>query len=805
MRSLFVYFSILALFLCFAAQAGADFQLIRKIPAPIMACEAGTPVIKALASDGTYLCLTRGCYLDGGARVIRIDPDDGTIVNDDYWDNTVPECPLPTMPISMSFCPYDGAYYVGTECGAIVGLSWQAADSAWVFTSYALGDSLLVPSGMAPGQYSFLFGADQDDNYIVQFESIGMFMADAPMDDVDFPVGMASYDQHLFVLDSENCFIVEMTNEGETVEIHYVEDWVCGGLNGGIDPEAATFIGEHLYLAGNTDSIHIYEMVEELTYTEPVPEGDLVEVVLIPEELVLTFDTVTDSGDVQVEVGTTDDCAPPAGVTLFAEYYDIVTDATFEYITEVAILDSVLPPGLDQDLARVFTRPSDTCGVWRDITTAHVEEIPVLKILRRSKSEDDEFSIFAIGEDNRTPQEVVEYKVADLRGHIESAFDSIPGDTYYDLLAILDESEEAYYMGLTGGAAETLSGMEDAVRIDSLIPHTYDPLDPGRNVAGRIISRAHTLGFSLNVSDEKAFFSAATVVPENIHVGVRFDWLEVFIEVPDTLNAVEVDVDHIYLDNEVRAVPESTLVFDFDTDGHPEIRAMFPGLAAQLALAGSGCASMAFTSCFVGGFELHSVGDISLAEPVVRVGDEDVLLSGTTARITWDRFDCPGTPSYRLAFSADGGETWVLIASDLAEKYYDWSVPDSPTEAGLLRLMCGAPGSEPIAMYSGLIKIESGAGIERVQEFRLALCPNPTKGAVEIEFASPKGERASLAVYSVRGELVRSLFDGRMAEGSNHIVWGGDNAGGRQVAAGTYFVVLRSETRTRTEKLVLQR
>lgn len=805
MRSLLLAFVVLVLFLGLAAPAGADFELMRKIPAPIMACEAGTPIIKALAGDGTYLCLTRGCYLDGGARVIRIDPDDGTIVNDDYWESTVPVCPIPAMPISMSFCAYDGAYYVGTDCGAIVGLSWQEVDSAWVFTSYAFGDSLLMPSGLAPGQYSFLFGTDQDDNEIVQFESIGMLMGAAPMDDVYFPVGMAAYNEHLFVLDSENCLIVEMTNEGETVETHSVEDWVCGGLNGGIDPEAATFLGEHLYLAGNTDSIHVYEMVAESTYTEPVPEGDFVEVVLIPEELVLTFDAVTDSGDADVEVGTSDDCAPPGGVTLFAEYYDILTDATFEYITEVAILDSVLPPGLDEDLARVFSRPSDTCGVWRDITTAPMEEIPVLKILRRSKSEDDEFSIFAIGEDSRTPQEVIEYKAADLRGHIESAFDSIPGDTYDDLTAILDESEDAYYRGLTGGAAETLSGMEDAVRGDSLIPHTYDPLDPGRNVAGRIISRAHTLGFSLNVSDEKALSSAATVLPNNIHVGVRFDWLEVFIEVPDTLNAVEVDIDHIYLDNEVRAVPESTLVFDFDTDGDPEIRALFPGLAAQLALAGSGCNSMAFTSCFVGGFELHSVGDISLAEPVVRVGDDGVLLSGTATRITWDRFDCPESPTYRLAFSADGGGTWDLVASELEEKHYDWLIPDSPTAAGLLRVTCGAPGSESIAMYSDLLKIESSAGVERLPEFRLALCPNPSGGAVEIDFASARGERASVAVYSVRGELIRSLFDGRMPEGSNLIVWNGDNAEGRRVAAGTYFVILRSGTKTITRKVVLQR
>lgn len=807
MKSLLLSFCVLALFLSITVPAGADFDLVSKIPAPLMYCESGTPIIKAMCSDGTYICLTRGCYLHNGARVIRIDPDDGNIINDDYWDTSVPQCPLPTMPISMSYCPYDGAYYVGTECGAIVGFSWETPESAWVFTSYTLGDSLRIPSGLAPGQYSFLFGTDQDDNYLVQFESIGLFMTDAPMSDVDFPVGMAAYDQHLFVLDTENDFIVEMTNEAVTVDTHYVEDWVSGGLTGTFSPEAATFLGEHLYLAGNEDSIHIYEMVDEVSYTEPVPTGDSVEVELIPEELELTFDSVTDSGDVHVEVGTSDDCDPPAGVTLYAEFYDIVTDATFEYVTEVAVLDSVYPPGLDQDLARVFSRPSDTCGVWRDITTAPVEEIPVLKILRRSKSEDDEFSIFALGEDNRTPQEVIEYKIADLRGHIGSAMDSIPEATYNDIVGILNLAEDDYYLGMTGSAMDELSGMEEEVRGDPLIPHTFDPLDPGRNVAGRIISRAHTLEFSLGFSDANRYYSGSTVIPENIHVGLRFDWLEVFIEVPGALNAAEVDVHHIYLENEVQAVPESTLVFDFDMDDAPEIRALFPGTAAQLALVGSGCNNVANTSCFVGGFEVHSVGDIDLTEPLVQVAGEGVVLSGTTARVAWERFECTESPTYRLAFSADGGESWDVIASDIMVKYYDWLVPDTPTDVGLLRVACGVVGGEPIAMYSDLFTVQSGAGVDvdPVSDFRLAIRPNPTSGAVEIEFASAQGERASVAVYSVRGELVRRLFDGRMIEGSNRIVWNGENGEGEPVSAGTYFVVLQSETRTVTKKLVIQR
>ena len=807
MKQLLYGLVVLALFFSIAAPADADFELVRKIPAPLMYCETGTPLIKAMGSDGTYLCLTRGCYADYGARVIRVDPDDGEIVNDDYWNYDVPECQGLPLPISMSYCPYDGSYYVGTDCGAIVGLMWMAPDSAWDFTTYSLGDSLQIPSGMAPGQYSFLFASDRADTDLVQFESIGMFMSDSPMYGVDTPVAMASLDQHLFVLDGDNAFIVEMDIEAVNVDTHYVEDWEVGGPVDSFTPMAATFLGGELYLAGNGDSIHIYELVEQLSYTEPVPPGDNVEVVIIPEALVVTFDAVTDSGDINVDVSESDDCAPPAGVTLFPEYYDIGTDATFEYIAEVAVLDSVFPLGVDQDLVRVFSRRSDTCLIWRDITVAPIEEIPVLKILRRSKSEDDEFSVFALGEDNRTPQEVIEFKIDDLRGHIISAEDSVPETAYSDLLENLAEAESDYYRGVTGGAVEGVSGMDDIVRDNPSIPHTYNPEDPGRNVAGRIIGRAHTLEFSLGFSGETRFYSSATAEPRVVHVGLNFAWFTVYIEVPSELTAAEVDFDHIYLENEVRAAPESVLVYDYDTDGAPEIRAMFPGRRAQLALAASGCSSVANTSCFVSGFELHSAADIDLFEPTVEVASEIGLLSGTAAQVSWERLDCNENPFYRLAFSADAGASWTLVASEIADRHYEWMIPDVETESGLLRVACDDGEGQPIAVYSGLLTIESGAGldVEAVTEFRLAIRPNPAGGTVEIELASPRGERASVTVYSVRGELVATIFEGRVEEGRTRLVWRGDNSAGVPVSAGTYFVVLRTETGTVTKKLIVQR
>jgi hypothetical protein len=805
MRTLLSVFSVLTLFLCFTTNVDADFELVRKIPAPVMACESGIPLIKAMGSDGNYLFLTRGCYADGGARVARINPADGTIVNEDYWDYPIPDCEGSPMPTSASYCPYDGGFYVGTDCGAVVGLSWMSPDSAYAFTSYLVPE-LDLPGGMAPGEYADLLAADQIDAQLARFECTGYPMTQHDLIGVEEPVAMAEYGGNMFVVDAGQHFIMEVDLEGAPVDTHYVEGW-GDFLTQGTAPEAATFFEGQLYLAGNSDSIFVYDFAEQQEYTEPVPEGDSVEVVVIPEELVMTFDTVSDSGDVDVVVSETDDCDPPAGVTLFPEYYDIETDASFEYITEVAVFDSVFPEGVERGKLRVFSRRSDSCRVWRDVTVAPVEDVPVLKILSRSRSEDDEFSIFALGEDNRTPKEVVEYKIADLRGHIQSAHDSIPGSDYDRLLSILHTAESDYYRGRSSEGAEEVSGIESVVRDAPSIPHTYDPQNPGRNVAGRIISRSHTLEFSLNYSDETKYASGAVVVPGNIVAGIAYPWIRVFIEVPADLDPSEVDVDHVYLENVLQAVPESVRVFDYDSDSENEIRALFPGRGAAAALVGSGCNDVANVSCFVSGYELHSVGNIEITEPVAHVAAEAVLLSGTTSEITWRGFACDGGAGFRLAYSVDGGLSWQEIAAGIEGTAYEWEVPGTETEAGLLRVSCDGAVGEGIVAYSDLITIQSGAGVdvEPAPDFRLALRPNPSRSGVEIEFASPAGRSASIAVYSVRGELVKTVFNGMVAEGLNRIVWQGDNSGGQPVSAGTYFVVFRTGVEIATEKLILQR
>lgn len=88
--------------------------------------------------------------------------------------------------------------------------------------------------------------------------------------------------------------------------------------------------------------------------------------------------------------------------------------------------------------------------------------------------------------------------------------------------------------------------------------------------------------------------------------------------------------------------------------------------------------------------------------------------------------------------------------------------------------------------------------------------PNPliagmrNKGAT-IRFALPRPERVSLQIYNVLGQLVKTLHSQPATPGFHNVVWLGDNATGRPVQAGIYFVRMQAGAFTQTQRLLVLR
>jgi glucose/arabinose dehydrogenase len=85
--------------------------------------------------------------------------------------------------------------------------------------------------------------------------------------------------------------------------------------------------------------------------------------------------------------------------------------------------------------------------------------------------------------------------------------------------------------------------------------------------------------------------------------------------------------------------------------------------------------------------------------------------------------------------------------------------------------------------------------------------PNPFNPSTTIPFTVPDspGEmpRVRLAVFGVRGRLVRTLVDGPLAAGRHRVVWDGCNQRGEQAGSGIYLASISCDGQTRTRKLIL--
>jgi hypothetical protein len=105
-------------------------------------------------------------------------------------------------------------------------------------------------------------------------------------------------------------------------------------------------------------------------------------------------------------------------------------------------------------------------------------------------------------------------------------------------------------------------------------------------------------------------------------------------------------------------------------------------------------------------------------------------------------------------------------------------------------------------------KEPSGPGTEIQGEHALITAlyrpaPNPSVRGATIAYSLARAGHVTLRVYSVSGRLVATLIDTSLDAGDYRVVWDGATDDGLRVAAGVYFVRMKVDGFSASEKLVL--
>jgi hypothetical protein len=493
-------------FILLATSASADLDYVRSIDTP-----HGTTMLTGLAEANGLLFAVGTVTGEGGAMYL-IDPATGELVREAYPGGE--PATLTGIPLAFVSCVFNpggdlveplgfDSYWVGDASGALIRFYWSDTMGP-VYTGHCHPAGTSSPSGMTYKDASIQV-LDHDAAAVYELTTCFGWPKDPlylPAAITD-PSALCSHGGNWFVADKGSNAIYEVDDTGAIVETHTIDGFVPTTIRG------MTFMEGNLFAASNDNKIVVYELVDGTGGAADVPEGTDIVVEPLPDELEIEFPAVADSGSLFVDVREIDPCPAPEGVVFLPSFYEISTTASFEYIARVAIItEEPLPEGVDPDRVRIFKRPStDECEPFVDITVAPIELFPpgetLMGRLTRTLSEEDEFSVFVLAEDFRSHFDIVALKSAYLEEAID-AVGGVPVDPINQMRALFLSANRNFAMKRYLRAANLIDLIAEVALNTPEIPHLYIPDEPGSNLGGRIVSRAHTLSFSIRMLAESA-------------------------------------------------------------------------------------------------------------------------------------------------------------------------------------------------------------------------------------------------------------------------------------------------------------
>ncbi len=81
--------------------------------------------------------------------------------------------------------------------------------------------------------------------------------------------------------------------------------------------------------------------------------------------------------------------------------------------------------------------------------------------------------------------------------------------------------------------------------------------------------------------------------------------------------------------------------------------------------------------------------------------------------------------------------------------------------------------------------------------------PNPFNPTTTIQFNLKKQSHVKLNIYNLKGQLVKSLFDGNKFAGQQKIVWNGKDNKGQDISSGLYLYRIETDKTVQTKRMLL--
>ena len=198
-------------------------------------------------------------------------------------------------------------------------------------------------------------------------------------------------------------------------------------------------------------------------------------------------------------------------------------------------------------------------------------------------------------------------------------------------------------------------------------------------------------------------------------------------------------------------------------------------------------------------------------------GTMSVAPNGRIDVIWLDTRDAPNNTfdsALYYAFSEDQGDTWSdnTIISEAFDPtigypqqqkmgdYFDMKSDDAFAHVAWCATFTGGQD-----VYYTRISPDGTLGLDEATSsvLGLTLAPNPVENATTLQFTLPEAEKVTVSIFDVLGQRVKLLLDD-VVSGTQRLVWDASSQAGNKVAAGIYFLELKTATAKEIRRIIVQ-
>ena len=305
---------------------------------------------------------------------------------------------------------------------------------------------------------------------------------------------------------------------------------------------------------------------------------------------------------------------------------------------------------------------------------------------------------------------------------------------------------------------------------------------------------------------------ALEVDPNTLNATSHGNYVTAHIELSAGHDPAQINLASLRLNSFVAASMDHWEIMDWNLNGVPDLMAKFPRDQVEQFVGEGDHVLVTITGTIYDQEQAFTGTDlIRVIRPRLHYPNgAELLLAGSVISVEWTNPSGWTVDHAEIYYSADGGESWTVVADHVTGESYVWRTPQEPTETGRLRVVLfddqGIMGYDSSDGAFAVQAATTGIGDAIPTAYRLyPSSPNPFQAATRVAFDVPEPGRVTLKVYDLTGRVVAVLANGSYPTGNHEVSWNARDAAGEPVAGGIYFLNMQSGSFTDTRRLYLQK